>query len=149
MMHVSVILFVLALNSQQSALQAINAKAIEAAKNTDVHQIEPSLPSRAFARWLRDVAGPQAEISWEVNDCGEQTGDPSLDKGRDFPMCAEAQVTLGGKRKLHVVLPVGTFKTGIRTGPASFFYAVIVEMDGSQTWIKSLSRLPEAIKTAK
>lgn len=61
-------------------------------------------------------------------------------------MCAEAQVVLGGKRKLHVLLPVGTFKTGVGSGPASFFYAVIVEPDGSMTWVKSLSRLPEALK---
>ena len=149
MMHASVILFVLALNNQQSALQARDAKAIEAAKNTNVHQIEPSLPNKEFEQWLRDGVGPQAEIKWEVNDCGEQTGNPALDKGRDFPICVDAQVTLERKRKLHVVLPVGTFKTGVGTGPAGFSYAVIVALDGSQTWIKSLSRLPEAIKAVK
>ena len=95
------------------------------------------------------MVGAKAEIKWEVNDCGEQTGNPELDKDRDFPICAEAQVTLEGKRKLHVVLPVGTHKTGVRTGPASFFYAAIVESDGSHTWINTLSRLPEAIKPVK
>ena len=24
-------------------------------------------------------------MQWEVNDCGEQTGDPALDRGRDIP----------------------------------------------------------------
>ena len=145
-MHALVILFALALNSQPGALQARDAKAIEAAKNTNVRRIEASLPSQAFGPWLRGVVGAQAEIRWEVNDCGEQTGDPALDKGRDFPMCAEAQVILGEKRKLHVLLSVGTFKTGAGSGPASFFYAVIVEPDGSMSWVKSLSRLPEALK---
>ena len=149
MMQASVILFVLALNSQQSALQARDAKAIETAKNTNVHRIEPSLPNKAFAQWLRDVAGTQAEIKWEVNDCGEQTGDPALDKDRDFPICAEAQVILAGKRRLSVSLSVGTFKTGPKTGPAGLWYAVIIEPDGSLTPVKSLSRLPEAIKAVK
>lgn len=135
----------LALNSQQST----DAKAIEVAKNTNVRQIEPSLPNKKFDQWLQDVVGAQAETKWDVNDCGEQTGNPELDKGRDFPMCVAAQVTLEGKRTLHVLLPVGTFKTGVGTGPAGFFYAVIVEPDGSQTSIKTLSRLPEAIKPVK
>ncbi len=148
-MHAFVILFALALNSQPGALQARDAKAIEIAKNTNVRQIEASLPSQAFAPWLRGVVGTQSEIQWEVNDCGEQTGNPALDKGRDFPMCAEAQVVLGAKRKLIVSLSVGTFgtfKDGAKAGPASFFYAVIVEPDGSMTWVKSLSRLGEALK---
>ena len=148
-MHTSLILFLLALNSQPATPQARDVKAIEAAKNTNVSQIESSLPNKKFEQWLRDTVGAKADTNWEVNDCGEQTGNPELDKGRDFPMCAEAQVTLGEKRKLHVLLPVGTFKTGVKTGPANFFYAVIVESDGAQTWIKTLSRLPDAIKPVK
>jgi hypothetical protein len=140
------IALVWALNSAQIGIQARDAKAIERAKNTSVHQIETSLPDKAFAVWLRGVVGPQADIQWEVNDCGEPTGNPLLDKGRDFPMCAEAQVTLRGKRKLSVALSVGTFKTGVKAGPASFFYAVIVEPDGSMRSVKNLSRVPKAIE---
>lgn len=135
--HAAVFLFVL-------ALQAQDTKPIEIAKNTNVRQIEPSLPDQAFAPWLRGVVGAQAEVKWEVNDCGEQTGNPALDKGRDFPMCVEAQVNLVGKRRLFVSLSVGTFKNGAKNGPASFRHAVIMEPDGSLTWVKSLSRLPAA-----
>ena len=152
-MHSFVILFVLApaiaMASPQNPVDPIDAKAIEVARKTNVHQIEPSLPNRAFAQWLRDVAGTQTDIKWEVNDCGEQTGDPSVDKGRDFPMCAEAQVVLSGNRRLSVSLGVGTFKSGVRTGPASFAFAVITESDGSLNWVKSLSRLRGAIEAAK
>lgn len=73
------------------------------------------MPNQAFAPWLRGVVGTLPEIQWEVNDCGEQTGNPALDKGRNFPICAEAQVNLGGKRKLFVSLSVGTFKNGAKT----------------------------------
>jgi len=143
------IVLILALNSTQTGNQAGDTEAIAAAKNTSVRQIQPSLPDKAFAVWLRDLIGTQADIKWGVNDCGEQTGNPSLDKGRDFPMCVEAQITLGGKRKLFVELTVGTFKTGIRAGPARFFYAVIVEPDGVRNWIKTLSGVAEAIKAIK
>lgn len=150
-MHASVILLMLMFVgvSSQNATQVRDAKAIEAAKNANVHQIESSLPDQPFAQWLRQVVGAQAEIKWEVNDCGEQTGNPSLDKGRDFPMCVEAQATLAGKRKLFVSLSVGTFKDGVKTGTPSFSYALIVEPDGSRKLVKSLAQLPDAIKTAK
>jgi len=98
-MHAFVILFAAALASPQPPLKASDAEAIATAKRTNVRQIEPSLPNRAFEPWLRGVTGARTEVRWEVNDCGEQTGDPALDKGRDFPMCAEAQVALG----LHLV----------------------------------------------
>jgi hypothetical protein len=146
MLHASVILLVLGLVGSQDPIQSRDARAIEVAKNTEARAIDASLPQKRFELWLRDLVGSQAKILWEVNDCGEQTGDPSLDKDRDFPMCAEAQVVLKDKRKLHIVLPVGTFKTGIRAGPASFFYAVVVDPDGSQHWVEKLSGIQEAIK---
>ncbi len=150
-MQASVILLILMLvgADSQNATHARDAKAIEAAKNANVRQIESSLPDQPFARWLREAVGAQAGITWEVNDCGEQTGNPSLDKGRDFPMCVEAQATLSGKRTLFVSLSVGTFKNGVNSGTPSLCYAVIVEPDGSRKFVKSLAQLPDAIKTAK
>ena len=148
-MFAQVIFIVLALRSPETAVQTRDAEAIEAAKKTNVHQIEPSLPDKAFSVWLQELVGPQVDIKWEVNDCGEQTGNPQLDRGRDFPMCAQAQVTLAGKRKLFVLLSVGTFKTGVRAGPASFFYAVVVEPNGSMNWIKNLSQVSQTIKSIR
>ena len=148
-MFTSVMALVLALSGLQAGLQARDAKAIAAAKNTSVHQIEPSLPNKAFSVWLRNLVGPKAHIQWEVNDCGEQTGNPESDKGRDFPMCAEVQVELAGKRKLSISLSVGTFKTGAHAGPARFFYAFILQPDGSSRLINKLSQVPGAIRKAR
>jgi len=138
--------FLLSASVLQAGAQARDARAIAAAKNTSVHRMDPSLPDRPLERWLREVAGRQARITWEVNDCGEQTGNPETDKGRDFPMCAEAQVTLQGKRKLYVAFSVGTFKTGVHTGSVRFAYAVIHRPGGRDRSIRKLSQLPEAIK---
>ena len=140
------LLLVLALNGTAVQKSAEDVKAIEAAKHTSLRQIDTSLPDKSFEKWLGDLFGSQTKIIWEVNDCGEQSGNPSLDKDRDSPICAEAQVLLKDARKLYVYLPAGTFKTGIRTGPDSFFFAVIVNPDGSQHWIKGLAEIPDAIK---
>ncbi len=148
-MSAYVIALLCALSSLQAGVRARDARAIEAAKNTNVQRINPLLPNKAFGVWLRDLAGTHRDIRWEVNDCGEQTGNPQLDKERDFPMCAEAQVTLERKRKLSVSLGVGTFKTGVKSGPASFYSAVIEEANGAITSVKNLSQLAAAIKTAK
>ena len=125
---------------------ADDAKAIDAAKHTNVRQIENVLPDKPFEEWLGGMVGPQKKIVWEVNDCGEQSGNPEVDKGRNFPMCVSALVDLAANRKLDVQLVVGTFKSDITTGPASFHHAAIVTPSGQIEFVKSLSRLPEAIK---
>jgi hypothetical protein len=142
----TLIAFALSISGLQAGTQARDARAIAAAEQTSVHRIDPSLPDKPFIEWLRDVAGPQARINWEVNDCGEQTGNPESDKGRDFPMCAEAQVTLQRKSKLSVALSMGTFKTGVQPGSVRFAYAVITGPGGSARSIKKLSQVPEAVK---
>jgi hypothetical protein len=60
-------------------------------------------------------------------------------------MCVAAVVNFAGGRKLHVLLNVGTFKGGVKAGPASFFAADLIEPNGSHISPKSLSQLAEAI----
>jgi hypothetical protein len=149
-MHKLALLFIwLSLNSAMAQHPADDAKAIEATKHTSVRQIENVLPDKPFEEWLRDMVGPQTKIAWEVNDCGEQSGNPEVDKGRDFPMCVSALVDLAANRNLDVQLVVGTFKSGVTTGPASFHHAAIVAPSGQIEFVKSLSRLPEAIKPVR
>jgi hypothetical protein len=68
--------------------------AIAAAKQARVADLDPALPrDTSFDTWLAFVTGRSAaEVGWEANDCGEQSGDPARDRGRDFPLCAEARV---------------------------------------------------------
>ena len=141
--------FALSISGSQAGTQTRDARAIAAAEKTSVHRMDPSLPDRPFVKWLQDMVGPQTRITWEVNDCGEQTGNPESDKGRDFPMCAEAQTTLPRKSKLSVAFSVGTFKTGVQPGSVRFAYAVIIGPGGSTRSIKKLSQVPEAIKTTR
>jgi hypothetical protein len=147
-MSVLILTILLSAGVPQAATQARDAEAIAAAKNASVRRMDPSLPDKPLEKWLREVVGRQARITWEVNDCGEQTGNPEADKGRDFPMCAEAQVTLQRKRKLYVAFSVGTLKTGEHAGSVRFAYAVIEPPGGRSIPISKLSQLPEAIKAS-
>jgi hypothetical protein len=150
MMHRYILLFILlSVNGTAGQDPARDAKAIQAAMHANVKQIESSLPDMPFEKWLRDRIGPQKQMVWEVNDCGEQSGNPEIDKGRNFPMCVSALVDLGSEQKLDVQLVVGTFGSGLKPGPASFNLAAIHTPKGPITFYKSLSQLAEAIKAVK
>ncbi len=133
--------FQLPIKSAESA----DAAAIRAAKSAIVRSMDSSLPSTSFEVWLRSAVGARAETKWEVNDCGEQTGNPKEDQGRDFPICAEARVTMSGKRTLSVSLAVGRLKGGV-SGRPGFWSAYIQSADGSVQWIKSLAAVAETLR---
>ena len=123
--------------------------AIDAAKKAIVRQIDPALPRTTFEAWLRGLVGPQAVTKWEVNDCGEQTGNPALDKDRDSPMCAQVQVFLDGKRELHLSHAVGTRRHGVTAAPPAFFSGHLTESGGPPRWIKSLAQVPAVIRSGR
>ena len=100
----------------------LEAAAIARAKRLPVAQLDPGLrTAMPLEAWLKAEAGPGAKIAWESNDCGEQSGNPEADRGRDFPLCAEADLALSGGRKLVVMIAVGTFQRGLAGKPAVWF----------------------------
>jgi hypothetical protein len=134
-------LVILAIVFGQPPTASSEASAIAAAKKAIVRQIDPSLPRATFETWLHGLVGARAVTKWEVNDCGEQTGNPALDQGRDFPMCAQVQVRLSGKRELYLSLAVGTRRKGVTPAPPVFFSGYLTEPGGPPKWIKSLNDL--------
>ncbi len=105
--------------SAQIVLQAqskkMSAAVIAKAKTTLVSRIEKGLPRQAFAVWFQKLVGRKTPITWEINDCGEQTGTPE-DRGRDFPMCVEATAKTSADFYISVNIQYGTFKRGITRG---------------------------------
>ncbi|MGB9105471.1 MAG: hypothetical protein WCC59_11990, partial [Terriglobales bacterium] len=93
-------------------------KAIAHTKAILVSQLDPKLPAIGFERWLIKEAGEGAEIRWEVNDCGEQTG-TAEDRGSDFPLCVEAEAHMRDKRVIVVSIAVGTYQSGIAGKPVT------------------------------
>jgi hypothetical protein len=69
------------------------AQIIAAARRVNVHDLDVALRTQALDTWLARVVGSRGSIRWEVNDCGEQTGNPA-NTPVDFPVCAEAVIAL-------------------------------------------------------
>ena len=98
-------------------------KAIAYTKALLASQLDPKLPAIPFERWLTKQSGEGAQISWEVNDCGEQTG-TAEDRDSDFPMCVEAEAHMRDKRVIVVGIAVGTYQRGISGKPATWWITV-------------------------
>jgi hypothetical protein len=122
------------------------AAAISAARNAVVQDMEKALPRVTFEAWVQGLVGAQAALKWSTNDCGEQTGNPALDRGRDFPICAEVQVGLAGDRQLSLSLMVGSTGRGLTVGPPKFRQGNISGPKGSEMIsIEKLSDVPKLI----
>lgn len=129
----------------QDPTEGRDAAAIHAARQAIVGVIEPTLPRLSFEEWLWRVVGKEATIKWEVNDCGEQSGDPNQDRIRDIPMCVEVQVDLGSDRELHVSLAVGSLKKGVE-GVPQFWSAYVRRAGGSPQWLKGMGGVSSTIR---
>jgi hypothetical protein len=97
------------LAAQDSKLDSV---AIQQARNVLVSQLDPKLPRINFSEWLKMEAGPAASISWDTNDCGEQTGDTATNP-KEIPICAEATAKMHDGRTIVVWLAVGTNLKGL------------------------------------
>ena len=146
MTRVSFILVVLAASilAESQAKRSVEST-IAYAKRSDVSRLDSRLPRQRFDDWFRSVVGPLAEIRWEANDCGEQTGGKA-DKRRDLPVCAQAEALLSDGRKVVVTIAVGTMKKGLTRVRGGMYYSVVEQGDKLDT-IKRLGDLPEMLRS--
>src|SRR5436305_6886083 len=63
----------------------LESRATALVKKMDVAALDPQLPSQRFEEWFRNTMGGSDSYTYELNDCGEGTGDPDTDKDRDMP----------------------------------------------------------------
>ena len=123
--------------------QSLDERAIRFAKTIPVSRLEAGMPRQPFDAWFQKLVGPQAKVTWETNDCGEQTGSPA-DAQRDFPICAEAGAALANGRKITVQIGVGTFQKGISGRPVVWWAAI--EDHGSIEHVRRLRELAAVLK---
>ena len=123
--------------------QSLDERAIRFAKTIPVSRLEAGMPRLPFAAWFQKLVASQAKVTWETNDCGEQTGSPA-DAQRDFPICAEAEAALANGRKITVQIAVGTFQKGISGRPVVWWAAI--EDHGSIEHVRRLRELAAALK---
>ena len=138
------LLFVTALAIYQSPDSADDTRAINRAKNVIVQDLDKALPRITFEAWLRGLVAPKSQMTWEVNDCGEQTGSPA-DRDRDLPICVEVEVGLPGNRQLFLSLGVGSVRRGLAGTPAFHHGALVGSNRTAIVGITTLSQVPQRL----
>ena len=80
---------------------------IDAIQHISVRAIDSTQTEIRFDRWFWNAVGADAWVSWEVNDCGEQTGSPA-DSAREYPICVQAMAEWKDGRKAYLWIAVGS-----------------------------------------
>ncbi len=122
----------------------LESQAISRVQQISASQLDPALPERSFASWIKQVVGPRAGVTWQLSDCGEQTGS-AADRERDIPTCVEMTALLPDDRMVVVNTLVGSFKSGIVGKPRVYF--AVVEHKGELYWVRQLRDLTETLRT--
>jgi len=114
------------------------------AKSLQAKNFDKNLPSIPIEQWITSSLPPDIAAVWgkNVTDCGEQTGDPKIDKERDMPLCAEIELKKKDKSVGYLLLFVGTEKKGKMKEAAGLYYGYIKQ--GNKTI--NLKRLQEITK---
>jgi hypothetical protein len=134
------LLLTVCLWAQPPSANKTEKAAIQRAKNLLVSSFDRSLPKVSLEFFLMSE-GEGAPIRWEVNDCGEQRGNPAIDHGRDSPLCVEADMDHKDRRTVTVLVSVGTVKRGPFGVPA-LFSVTITDLSGINRPVHHLSDLP-------
>lgn len=103
--------------------QVSDKQLLEAGKSTLASEIEPGLPDETVETWLKPLVGNDADWNWGLNDCGEQTGVPDVDRDRDIPICAELEV-IDRSQKIIIYYLVGFSSTGLVEARNLYFVGI-------------------------
>lgn len=95
--------FLLTHSPAHADYDAFEEMAIKKVKSTPTSQIEKGRSALPFEKWLQNLAGKDAEMEWELNDCGEGGGS---DRDRDTPLCVGVTANLPDGRYLTVEVGV-------------------------------------------
>lgn len=128
--------------AQSSPADKEEQSTIACAKKIQVSTIDARLPKVSLEFFLNYEA-EGSPVRWEVNDCGEQSGNPA-DRGRNFPTCVEADFDVH-HRSVSVVIVVGNSNQKVRDTP-SFFSGSIANPGGTSHAFQRLSVLPAQLR---
>jgi hypothetical protein len=140
--NIGLLLLSICLWAQDDPSKTRDAKLIRRVQAIPVSQLDPVLPPVSFEKWLHIEAGADAKFHWEVNDCGERTG-TAADRGRDFPVCVEAQADMKDRRTIMTRIAVGTFKKGASGKPT--LYLARLATQSTTIYLHQLSDIPVAL----
>jgi len=128
--------------AQKPSANGTEKAAIRSAKNALVSSLDRSLPNVSLEFFLNYEAGAAA-IKWEVTDCLEQTGNPSIDHRTDSDLCVEADFEKD-QIDVAVLVAVGSFEKG-PPGVPTFFSASVTGPSGKRVPLRRLGELPKEL----
>jgi len=134
-----ILLLTACLWAQQASVKNTEKVAIQRAKSAIVSSFDRSLPNVRLEFFLK-YEGGGTPIKWEVNDCGDQTGNPGLDQEQGSPMCVQAEFEFKGRKAVTVLVAAGTFGRGPSAVPA--LVSVTITESGTSRPLRHLSDLP-------
>ncbi len=129
--------------SAQNSTAAGDAELITSAKQVSVRKLDNALPDLHFENWLAKESGSET-YHWEVNDCGEQSGNPN-DTG-PVPLCVEVDSTFKDGREIVIFLADGRPETSRKTASPDWkiFFAQLTTPH-EKINLRRLSDLPAAL----
>lgn len=113
---------------------------IERTKSLLVSTLDGSLPKIRLDYFLNYESGGN-EIRWEVNDCGEQTGNP--ENNQEIPTCVEADFD-SDRRTVVVMIAIGSTRQARSKSP-TLFNASITDPNGQIHSLRHLGDLPREL----
>lgn len=120
---------------------------LQGTKSVAASKIEAGLPDSSFESWLEKPIGASVG-KWEVNDCGEQTGEPTSE-GRDYPLCVDLIAKLPSDEYAFIRLSIGSFSKCAPAVPKVSWVQIWSSADPVQhTVIKELRSLNEFVAYA-
>ncbi len=125
--------------------QLTSAQAIDYVRKLAPSSLDTLLPGGHLSEWLQELPGIQDTVAWEMNDCGEQTGNPAVDSLRDIPVCVGITAHLSDGRELGIMIAVGTVKRGLTDSPG--VYNIYLLDHGKYRTIRRLSEIPHIVST--
>ena len=123
---------------------ARDRRLITYARGLDISGLDRTLPNKRFEYWFRSLVGTTAKITWEINDCGEQSGNPKDRSSVNPPLCAQVQGSLPDGRQVYVLILVGTHKAGRKGKPA--IWSMSLDDKGVVRFPAKLSELPALLQ---
>ena len=123
--------------------QVSDDEAIGSVKTLPVSKLDPALPNTPFSTWLAKLAGDSGVVKWEVNDCGEQTGNSMMDIQSDVPISVEVDVTLPRDREWSITVNAGSDKKGLVKDPVVSYIDLVSK--GKYQSVKHLHDLQGAL----
>jgi hypothetical protein len=128
--------------AQPQSADKMEQAAIQRAKSALVSSLDSSLPKVTLEFFLKYESG-DAPIQWEVNDCGEQTGNRATNRGSDSPSCVDADFEKD-QTAVTILVSVGTFQKG-PSGIPALRSATVDGPSGRRHALRRLGELPKEL----